>query len=130
MPSVPHEWNPVGSPSKTNTRVEGALAGQYDYADLLPVEALPRLEKAAGKTLTVIGLNGTSDGIQAVKDGRFAATVQGDSPGVGRETVKAAYALAAKLPLKVKLVILQPRIVTKANVNSIPSWDAEIKAIK
>ena len=86
--------------------------------------------KAAGKTLTVIGLNGTSDGIQAVKDGRLAATVQGDSPGVGRETVKAAYALAAKLPLKTKLVILLPRIVTKANVNSIPSWDAEIKAIK
>jgi ribose transport system substrate-binding protein len=86
--------------------------------------------KAAGKTLTVIGLNGTSDGIQAVKDGRFAATVQGDSPGVGRETVKAAYALAAKAKLPTKLVILLPRIVTKANVNSIPSWDAEIKAIK
>jgi ribose transport system substrate-binding protein len=86
--------------------------------------------KAAGKTLTVIGLNGTSDGIQAVKDGRFAATVQGDSPGIGRETVKAAYALAAKLPLKTKLVILPPRIVTKANVNSIPSWDDEVKAIK
>ena len=37
-----------------NTRVEGALAGQYDYADLLPVEALPRLEKAAGKTLPIM----------------------------------------------------------------------------
>jgi ribose transport system substrate-binding protein len=86
--------------------------------------------KAAGKTLTVIGLNGTSDGIQAVKDGRFAATVQGDSPGVGRETVKAAYALAAKIPLKIKLVILTPTIVTKANINKIPSWNAEIKAIK
>jgi ribose transport system substrate-binding protein len=86
--------------------------------------------KAAGKTLTVIGLNGTSDGIQAVKDGRFAATVQGDSPGVGIETVKAAYALAAKMPLKTKLVILTPHIVTKANINTIPSWDAEIKAIK
>jgi ribose transport system substrate-binding protein len=86
--------------------------------------------KAAGKTLTVIGLNGTSDGIQAVKDGRFAATVQGDSPGVGIETVKAAYALAAKIPLKTKLVILLPRIVTKANVDKIPSWDAQIKAIK
>ena len=47
--------------------------------------------RASGKTLTVIGLNGTSDGIQAVKDGRLAATVQGDSPGIGRETVKAAY---------------------------------------
>jgi len=86
--------------------------------------------KASGKTLTVIGLNGTSDGIQAVKDGRLAATVQGDSPGIGRETVKAAYALATKTMGKVKLVILPPRIVTKANVNSIPSWDAEIKAIK
>ena len=37
-----------------NTRVEGALAGQYDYADLLPVEALPRLEKAAGKALPIM----------------------------------------------------------------------------
>ena len=72
----------------------------------------------------------TSDGIQAVKDGRLAATVQGDSPGIGRETVKAAYELATKTMGKVKLVILPPRIVTKANVNSIPSWDAEIKAIK
>ncbi|WP_447747009.1 ABC transporter substrate-binding protein [Variovorax boronicumulans] len=37
-----------------STRVEGALAGQYDFADLLPVEALPRLEKASGKTLPII----------------------------------------------------------------------------
>ncbi|MFT3719173.1 ABC transporter substrate-binding protein [Pseudorhodoferax sp.] len=37
-----------------NTRVEGALAGQYDFADLLPTEALPRLEKAAGKTVPVL----------------------------------------------------------------------------
>lgn len=27
-----------------NTRVEGAIAGQYDYADLLPVESFDRLE--------------------------------------------------------------------------------------
>ena len=37
-----------------NTRVEGALAGQYDFADLLPTEALTRLEKAAGKTVPVM----------------------------------------------------------------------------
>lgn len=37
-----------------NTRVEGALAGQYDFADLLPTEALPRLEKASGKTLPIM----------------------------------------------------------------------------
>ena len=37
-----------------STRVEGALAGQYDFADLLPVEALARLEKAAGKTVPIM----------------------------------------------------------------------------
>ena len=42
---------PVPNP---NTRVEGSLAGQYHFADLLPLEALPRLEKAAGKTLPVM----------------------------------------------------------------------------
>lgn len=37
-----------------NTRVEGALAGQYDFADLLPTEALSRLERAAGKTVPIM----------------------------------------------------------------------------
>lgn len=37
-----------------STRVEGSLAGQYDFADLLPTEALPRLEKAVGKTVPVM----------------------------------------------------------------------------
>jgi len=37
-----------------NTRVEGALAGQYHFADLLPTEALGRLEKAGGKTVPIM----------------------------------------------------------------------------
>ena len=37
-----------------NTRVEGALAGQFQYADLLPIEALPRLEKSGGKTVPIV----------------------------------------------------------------------------
>jgi len=37
-----------------NTRVEGALAGQFHYADLLPVEALARLEKSGGKAVPLM----------------------------------------------------------------------------
>jgi peptide/nickel transport system substrate-binding protein len=37
-----------------STRVEGALAGQYDFADLLPVEALSRLEGSGGKTVPIL----------------------------------------------------------------------------
>jgi ABC-type sugar transport system substrate-binding protein len=87
--------------------------------------------RSAGRKLTVVGLNGTSDGIQAVKDGRLAATVQADAPGLGRETVKAAYIWATHQQQGVPtVVVLPPHIVTKANINAIPSWAAEVSAIK
>jgi peptide/nickel transport system substrate-binding protein len=37
-----------------NTRVEGALAGQFHYADLLPIEAAARLEKGGGKVVPIM----------------------------------------------------------------------------
>lgn len=37
-----------------NTRVEGSLAGQYHFADLLPTEALGRLENSGGKTVPIL----------------------------------------------------------------------------
>ncbi len=37
-----------------NTRIEGALAGQYQYADLLPVESYDRLKAPASKSAPAI----------------------------------------------------------------------------
>jgi peptide/nickel transport system substrate-binding protein len=42
---------PVPTP---NTRVEGAMSGQFHFADLLPIDALARLEKAGGRATAVI----------------------------------------------------------------------------
>jgi len=39
--------------------------------------------RGAGRTLTIIGINGTSDGIAGVKSGTLAATVQVDPIGIG-----------------------------------------------
>lgn len=36
-----------------NTRVEGMLSGQFDYADLLPVESINRLEKAGAAVVPI-----------------------------------------------------------------------------
>ena len=57
--------------------------------------------RSATGTVTVIGLNGSSDGISAVKAGRLAATVQVDPIGIGVQTARAAYSLITKqnLPL-------------------------------
>lgn len=40
-----------------NTRVEGSLSGQFHYADLLPVEAIGRLEKAGGGVVPIVTRN-------------------------------------------------------------------------
>lgn len=40
-----------------NTRVEGALSGQFHYADLLPVEAMARVEKAQPAVVPIVTKN-------------------------------------------------------------------------
>lgn len=40
-----------------NTRVEGALSGQFQYADLLPVEAMDRVEKAGAAVVPIMTRN-------------------------------------------------------------------------
>jgi peptide/nickel transport system substrate-binding protein len=37
-----------------NTRVEGTLSGQFDYADLLPVESIGRLEKGGAAVVPIM----------------------------------------------------------------------------
>jgi len=87
--------------------------------------------RGAGKTLTIVGLNGTSDGIAGIKSGRLAATVQTDAVGFGREQAYAAYDLITKQNLPLPKIIVRPSIlVTKANLSTIPSYAAQVKAIK
>ena len=40
-----------------NTRVEGSLSGQFQYADLLPVEASGRIEKGAPAVVPIVTKN-------------------------------------------------------------------------
>jgi ribose transport system substrate-binding protein len=86
--------------------------------------------RGAGRKLTVIGLNGTSDGIAGVRSGQLAATVQGAPVDLGIQSVTAAYDLITQqhLPLA-KVVVEPPRIVTKANVDKIKDWNAQIASI-
>ena len=54
-----------------------------------------------------------------------------NTPGIGVQTARAAYSLITKQNLPLPHIVLRPgRLVTKANVGSIPSWAAQLKAIK
>jgi ribose transport system substrate-binding protein len=104
-----------------------AVIGYNDPSALGAVAAA----RGAGRTLTVVGLNGSSDGIEAVRGGRIAATVQVDPVGWGVQTTRAAYSLITKQNLPLPRIIVRPaRLVTKANVNRLASWEQQVKAIK
>jgi ribose transport system substrate-binding protein len=86
--------------------------------------------RGAGRQIVSIGVNGSSDGIAAVKAGREGATSQVDAVGWGIQEVYAAYDLITKQHLPLPKIIVRPSIlVTKANVGKLPSWSAQVKAI-
>lgn len=87
--------------------------------------------RGAGKKITSIGVNGSSDGISGVRDGRLAATVQVDCVGWGIQEAYAAYSLLTKQHLPLAKIVVRPsRLITKANVDKVTSWDAQVKAIR
>ncbi|MFN8224120.1 MAG: sugar ABC transporter substrate-binding protein [Gaiellales bacterium] len=87
--------------------------------------------RGAGRKIVIVGLNGSSDGLNAVKAGRIAASVRVDPVGWGSQLVLASYSLITKQNLPLPKVIVRPAtLITKANVNSVPSWDAQVKAIR
>jgi ABC-type sugar transport system substrate-binding protein len=87
--------------------------------------------RGVGRKIVAVGLNGSSDGIAAVKTGRIAATVQVDPIGWGSQLVFASYNLITKQNLPLPKIIVRPAaLITKANVSSSPSWNAQLKAIR
>lgn len=87
--------------------------------------------RSAGRKLTIVGLNGDSAGLQAVKAGRLYATVRVDPVGWGVETTKAAYNLITKQNLPLPKILVRPaELVTKANVDKVASWKSQVAAIR
>jgi ribose transport system substrate-binding protein len=86
--------------------------------------------RGANRQITIVGLNGDSAGLAAVKAGKLAATVRVDPVGWGVETTKAAYSLITKQNLPLPKIIVRPaELVTKANVGTVASWKAQVAAI-
>lgn len=87
--------------------------------------------RATGRDITVVGLNGSSDGIEGVKSGRLIATVQVDPIGIGAQTAVAAYSLITKQNLPLAPIVIRPGVlVTQDNVDDIPSWQAQLDEIE
>jgi len=87
--------------------------------------------RATGRDITVVGLNGSSDGIEGVKSERLIATVQVDPIGIGAQTATAAYSLITEQNLPLPPIVIRPGVlVTQDNVDDIPSWSDQLAEIE
>jgi ribose transport system substrate-binding protein len=83
--------------------------------------------RATDRDITVVGLNGSSDGIEGVKSGRLLATVQVDPIGIGSQTAVAAYSLITDQGQPLPPIVIRPgTLVNQDNVEDIPSWQAQL----
>ena len=83
--------------------------------------------RATDRDITVVGLNGSSDGIEGVKSGKLLATVQVDPIGIGSQTADAAYSLITKQNVPLPPIVIRPgTLVDSDNVDDIPSWQAQL----
>jgi ribose transport system substrate-binding protein len=87
--------------------------------------------RATDRDITVVGLNGSSDGIEGVKSGRLLATVQVDPIGIGSQTAVAAYSLITDQGASLPPIVIRPGVlVTQDNVDDIPSWQAQLDELQ
>ena len=87
--------------------------------------------RATDRDITVVGLNGSSDGIEGVKSGRLLATVQVDPIGIGSQTAVAAYSLITDQNTPLPPIVIRPgTLVNQDNVEDIPSWQAQLDELR
>jgi len=103
--------------------VDGVLA--YHDASATGARASAR---ASGKPqLPVIGANGDSLGFQSVRSGKISATVQMQYVDAGRIGAWALHHLVAGEEVPKTVRTGDPRLITKANVDSVPTWPEQLE---
>lgn len=111
-----------------NPDLEGIIA----YNDPTAIGAGLAARAAGASDLTIAGLNGGEDGLDAVRDGRFATTVQLDSVGMGVQAANALCALAADPNADLPQSIVRPPTnpITQENIDTAQTWNEQIQELR
>jgi ribose transport system substrate-binding protein len=109
----------------------GTIDGVLAYNDQSAVGAYTATRDAGRSGIKIIGINGSSLGISALKAGHVAAIVQVDAVNQGAQAAGAAYDVLTKqgMPLP-PVVVREARLLTPSNVATTASWAAQLARIK
>jgi ABC-type sugar transport system substrate-binding protein len=112
------------------------LRGLFTEHDEANLGAMPAIDTAGKRDQLIhVGFDGSPEAVQAIKDGKLAAASMQQPVLMGREALKAAYAILTGKPVE-KTVVVPTILVTKENVYSIEKdlvdnvYPNELKAMK
>jgi ABC-type sugar transport system substrate-binding protein len=109
----------------------GTIDGVLAYNDESAVGAYTAARNEGRTGIKIIGINGSSLGLSALRAGHVSAIVQVDAVNQGAQAAGAAYDELTKqgLPLP-NVVVRQARLITASNIHSVSSWSAQLAQIK
>ncbi|MFJ4620880.1 sugar ABC transporter substrate-binding protein [Streptomyces sp. NPDC088812] len=116
------------NPAKAQDVAENMIQANpdLDYAFVANEEmafAVRKAFDAAGaKDVKIVSVNGTEDGVAAVKDGRLSATVANSAMTIGQTAVKSTVGLLDKKEGVDKISDIPLVLVTKDNVSEAPQY--------
>ncbi|MET8096870.1 sugar ABC transporter substrate-binding protein [Streptomyces sp. NPDC005236] len=119
----PGMFNPVKAQEVAENMIQAHP--DLDYAFVANEEmgfAVRKAFDAAGaKDVRIVTVNGTDEGLAAVKDGRFSATVANSAMVIGRTAVKSTISLLGKEKVD-KIANIPLLLVTKDNLTKAPQY--------
>ncbi len=135
----------VGEYDVTHTTVSGgetamtALLAKYPdmqgllaFNDTTAVGAYTAARSEGRTGIKIVGINGSTTGIDAVKAAHVAPLIQVDAVGQGMEATLGAYDALTRQHLPLPKVVVRPptAIITKQDVAKVPSWQKELSEIR
>jgi ABC-type sugar transport system substrate-binding protein len=109
----------------------GTIDGVLAYNDPSAVGAYTAIRDEGRSGIKIIGINGSTLGVGAVKSGHISAVVQVDAVNQGAQAAGAAYDALTKQALPLPKTVVRPaRLITKENVGSVSSWTAQLAQIR
>lgn len=109
----------------------GTIDGVLAYNDESAVGAYTAARGEGRTGIKITGINGSSIGLDALRAGHVSAIVQVDAVNQGAQAAIAAYDELTKQGMPLPPVVVRgPRLITKANIDSVSSWADQLAAVR
>ncbi|MEV6162120.1 sugar ABC transporter substrate-binding protein [Streptomyces sp. NPDC052052] len=123
----PGMFNPVKAQDVAENMIQAHPGLDYAFVanEEMGLAVRKAFDAAGAKDVKIVSVNGTEDGVAAVEDGRFSATVANSALTIGQTAVKNVLGLLDKDKSADKIADIPLTLVTRENVSAAPQYCPE-----